>query len=144
MIIDVFCFIVMFCYLFLGIGLEIFAIASDYTDSPSENNYFHYYDCKIVSNLYQCLEPLDIHTLNCSTHPSQKVYHLYESNPSPQGFTSTWCGVMTLWQLITTSNWHDVMNLTESNTGWWAYIYFVAFYIMIGLVLLDLMVSSHW
>lgn len=103
-IIDVFCFIVMFCYLFLGIGLEIFAIASDYTDSPSENNYFHYYDCKI-------------------------------------GFTSTWCGVMTLWQLITTSNWHDVMNLTESNTGWWAYIYFVAFYIMIGLVLLDLMVA---
>ena len=59
----------------------------------------------------------------------------------PQGFIDPSCGLITLLQLITTSNWHSVMNSVHKASGWWAYIYFILFYIAIDLILLDLMIA---
>jgi len=98
---ELFLFIVIIMYVFLGVGLEFFAIA---TNDNNEENYFQHYTCKL-------------------------------------GFITPWCGCLTLWQLITTSNWHEVMNSVHSASGWWAYIYFILFYIAIDLILLDLMIA---
>ena len=64
------------------------------------------------------------------------IYHLFV-----QGFSSPWCAVLTMWQQITTSNWHDMMNSVQQATGPWAYIYFCILYITINLVLLDLTIA---
>ena len=48
---------------------------------------------------------------------------------------------MTMWQQITTSNWHDMMNSVAQASGEWAYVYFCVFYITINLVLLDLTIA---
>ena len=58
-----------------------------------------------------------------------------------QGFIDPGCGFITLLQLITTSNWHSVMNSVYKASGWWAYIYFILFYLAIDLILLDLMIA---
>ena len=46
-----------------------------------------------------------------------------------------------MWQQITTSNWHDMMNSVKQASGIWAYAYFCSFYILINLVLLDLTIA---
>ena len=46
-----------------------------------------------------------------------------------------------MWQQITTSNWHDMMNSVAQASGDWAYIYFCIFYLTINLVLLDLTIA---
>lgn len=96
---ELFFFILIIMYVFLGIGLELFAIA----DGGNEN-YFAHYQCKL-------------------------------------GFIEPGCGLITLLQLITTSNWHSVMNSVYKASGWWAYIYFILFYLAIDLILLDLMIA---
>ncbi|KAL5256032.1 hypothetical protein ACHWQZ_G011296 [Mnemiopsis leidyi] len=96
---ELFFFILIIMYVFLGIGLELFAIADD-----GDENYFAHYQCKL-------------------------------------GFIDPSCGLITLLQLITTSNWHSVMNSVQKASGWWAYIYFILFYIAIDLILLDLMIA---
>ena len=58
-----------------------------------------------------------------------------------QGFIDPTCGFITLLQLITTSNWHNVMNTVQEASGPWAYLYFIMFYIFIDLILLDLMIA---
>jgi len=98
-LIELFFFILIIMYVFLGIGLELFAIADD-----GDENYFAHYGCKL-------------------------------------GFIDPTCGLITLMQLITTSNWHSVMNSVYKASGWWAYIYFMLFYIAIDLILLDLMIA---
>ena len=65
------------------------------------------------------------------------VFHKYFS----QGFIDPICGFITLLQLITTSNWHSVMNSVAAASGAWAYVYFILFYIAIDLILLDLMIA---
>ena len=58
-----------------------------------------------------------------------------------QGFSKPTCAFLTLWQQITTSNWHDMMNTVYDATGYWAYLYFMAFYVGINLILLDLTIA---
>ena len=58
-----------------------------------------------------------------------------------QGFVTPTCASMTMWQQITTSNWHDIMNSVAQASGFWAYAYFCIFYIVINLVLLDLTIA---
>ena len=58
-----------------------------------------------------------------------------------QGFKNAGCGLFTLFQLITSSNWHDVMNSVKKASGYWAYLYFCIFYFVINMVLLDLTIA---
>ncbi|KAL5256035.1 hypothetical protein ACHWQZ_G011297 [Mnemiopsis leidyi] len=97
---ELFFFIIIIVYVFMVIGLELFAIHSN----ASEENYYQQYGCGI-------------------------------------GFVTPTCASMTMWQQITTSNWHDIMNSVAQASGFWAYAYFCIFYIVINLVLLDLTIA---
>eukprot|EP00051_Salpingoeca_urceolata_P021698 m.342774 g.342774 ORF g.342774 m.342774 type:complete len:1055 (-) comp19847_c0_seq1:33-3197(-) len=56
------------------------------------------------------------------------------------GFGSFECAFFMLFQVFTTSNWHEIMNSTIELTSTWAAIYFVSLFLCI-LVLLDLLVA---
>lgn len=49
-LVELFFFILIILYVFLGIGLELFAIA----DGGPSNNYFADYDCHLVSDGGEC------------------------------------------------------------------------------------------
>lgn len=57
------------------------------------------------------------------------------------GFESMKCAVFALFQMITTSNWHEIMNSTMAVYGIGAAVYFCLFYLLVILVLMNLMVA---
>ncbi|KAL9958922.1 hypothetical protein ACROYT_G035999 [Oculina patagonica] len=73
--------------------------------------------------------------------PETSEGHMYLS-ACGLGFQTFWCSCLILFQMVTTSNWHEIMNsvmvATESN---WASLYFVAAYILVNMVIMNLFVA---
>ncbi|XP_023932786.1 uncharacterized protein LOC106174392 isoform X2 [Lingula anatina] len=61
------------------------------------------------------------------------------------GFESLWnsmvCSLLHTFQLVTTSNWHDMMNDAMKSTNDWASLYFVSAFVVINLVVMNLFVA---
>jgi len=58
------------------------------------------------------------------------------------GFQTFWCSCLILFQMVTTSNWHEIMNAVMEATGNnWASLYFVAAYILVNMVIMNLFVA---
>eukprot|EP00055_Hartaetosiga_balthica_P016118 m.100161 g.100161 ORF g.100161 m.100161 type:complete len:93 (-) comp9039_c0_seq11:378-656(-) len=58
------------------------------------------------------------------------------------GFDTMSCACFSLFQVLTTSNWHEPMNDLILNTGWSASVFFIIYYIIMDLTLMDLLVVS--
>ncbi|XP_030854181.1 uncharacterized protein LOC115929441 isoform X2 [Strongylocentrotus purpuratus] len=57
------------------------------------------------------------------------------------GFNSFSCSLLMVFQIVTTSNWHEIMNAAMVATTDWACIYFVACFTTINLVVMNLFVA---
>ncbi|XP_072031587.1 uncharacterized protein [Amphiura filiformis] len=57
------------------------------------------------------------------------------------GFDTFWCSMLAVFQIVTTSNWHDLMNSAMVSTNDWACLYFVTCYVAINLVVMNLFVA---
>ncbi|XP_057304377.1 uncharacterized protein LOC130641552 isoform X3 [Hydractinia symbiolongicarpus] len=58
------------------------------------------------------------------------------------GFDTFACSLLMLFQMLSTSNWHDVMNMVHKSTGrGWTVAYFVSVYIVITMVIMNLFVA---
>lgn len=58
------------------------------------------------------------------------------------GFQTFWCACLILFQMVTTSNWHEIMNSVMEATGNnWTSLYFVAAYILVNMVVMNLFVA---
>ncbi|KAK2561488.1 Voltage-dependent T-type calcium channel subunit alpha-1H [Acropora cervicornis] len=58
------------------------------------------------------------------------------------GFKTFWCSCLILFQMVTTSNWHEIMNSVMEATGSsWSSLYFVAAYILVNMVVMNLFVA---
>lgn len=57
------------------------------------------------------------------------------------GFDDFRCGMLIMFQMVTTSNWHEVMNSAMMATSKWASIFFVTSYVVINLVVMNLFVA---
>lgn len=58
------------------------------------------------------------------------------------GFETFWCSCLILFQMVTTSNWHEIMNSVMEATGNnWSSLYFVAAYILVNMVVMNLFVA---
>eukprot|EP00730_Choanoeca_flexa_P007107 TRINITY_DN12280_c0_g1_i4.p1 TRINITY_DN12280_c0_g1~~TRINITY_DN12280_c0_g1_i4.p1 ORF type:complete len:956 (+),score=124.76 TRINITY_DN12280_c0_g1_i4:107-2974(+) len=57
------------------------------------------------------------------------------------GFKTLGCSMFTLFQVVTGSNWQDAMNSAMKLANWHAAIYFVIFYIISNLILMDLLLA---
>ena len=56
-------------------------------------------------------------------------------------FNSFFDALLVLFQLLTTSNWHTVMYAYAAVTGWWATVYFMSFYIIVVVLILNLVIA---
>ncbi|XP_022782429.1 two pore calcium channel protein 1A-like [Stylophora pistillata] len=53
------------------------------------------------------------------------------------GFQTFWCACLILFQMVTTSNWHEIMNsVMEATKSKWTSLYFVAAYIVVNMVIM--------
>eukprot|EP00058_Branchiostoma_floridae_P018980 XP_002604469.1 hypothetical protein BRAFLDRAFT_79230 [Branchiostoma floridae] len=57
------------------------------------------------------------------------------------GFQTFFCSLAVVFQVVTTSNWHEIMNAAILNTSYVALIYFVTCYIVVNLVVMNLFVA---
>nr|XP_054758693.1 uncharacterized protein LOC129264776 isoform X2 [Lytechinus pictus] len=57
------------------------------------------------------------------------------------GFDSFSCSLLMVFQIVTTSNWHEIMNAAMVATTQWACIYFVGCFTTINLVVMNLFVA---
>ena len=58
------------------------------------------------------------------------------------GFGSHWCSCVTLFQVSTTSNWHDIMQrILESKAGYGGVVYFIVTYVILHMVIINLFVA---
>ncbi|XP_078590276.1 uncharacterized protein LOC144870285 isoform X6 [Branchiostoma floridae x Branchiostoma japonicum] len=57
------------------------------------------------------------------------------------GFQTFFCSLAVVFQVVTTSNWHEIMNAAILNTSHVALIYFVTCYIVVNLVVMNLFVA---
>ncbi|KAI8479336.1 hypothetical protein Bbelb_429390, partial [Branchiostoma belcheri] len=57
------------------------------------------------------------------------------------GFQTFLCSLAVVFQVVTTSNWHEIMNAAILNTNYAALLYFVSCYIVVNLVVMNLFVA---
>ncbi|XP_033096631.1 uncharacterized protein LOC117100901 isoform X2 [Anneissia japonica] len=57
------------------------------------------------------------------------------------GFDTFSCALLVIFQIVTTSNWHEIMNSVMKSTSDFTCIYFVTCYIVINLVVMNLFVA---
>ncbi|XP_033628075.1 uncharacterized protein LOC117290662 [Asterias rubens] len=57
------------------------------------------------------------------------------------GFKNVWCSLLMVFQIITTSNWHEIMNSAMVSTSDWACLYFILGFIFINLIVMNLFVA---
>ncbi|XP_022097939.1 uncharacterized protein LOC110983191 isoform X3 [Acanthaster planci] len=57
------------------------------------------------------------------------------------GFESLGCSLLMVFQIITTSNWHEIMNSAMVSTTDWACLYFILGFIFINLIVMNLFVA---
>ncbi|XP_048579901.1 sodium channel protein type 11 subunit alpha isoform X2 [Nematostella vectensis] len=73
--------------------------------------------------------------------PSSSEGHMYLPECG-LGFQTFWCACMILFQMVTTSNWHEIMNsVVESTKTYWSSLYFVFAYILVNMVVMNLFVA---
>ncbi|XP_038075187.1 uncharacterized protein LOC119742954 isoform X2 [Patiria miniata] len=57
------------------------------------------------------------------------------------GFETVACSLLIVFQIITTSNWHEIMNSVMVSTTDWACLYFILGFIFINLIIMNLFVA---
>ncbi|CAH1793102.1 unnamed protein product [Owenia fusiformis] len=57
------------------------------------------------------------------------------------GFDTLSCSFLAVFQVVTTSNWHEIMNAAIVSTSYWASLYFVTCYLIIDMVVMSLFVA---
>ncbi|XP_078000920.1 uncharacterized protein LOC144453484 [Glandiceps talaboti] len=57
------------------------------------------------------------------------------------GFKSFPCSLLVVFQVMTTSNWHEIMNAAMLSTNEWACLYFVACYFVLELMIMNIFVA---
>lgn len=67
--------------------------------------------------------------------------YFYEYGGCNLGFETFGCSVLALFQMMTTSNWHEIMNSAIAVFGPAAAVYFCAFYLIVNLILMNLMAA---
>ena len=70
---------------------------------------------------------------------------MVSSSCQKYGFGSNWCSFVTLFQVSTTSNWHEKMqSIIESGAGYWGAVYFITTYIIFHMVIINLFVAISY
>ncbi|XP_071834733.1 uncharacterized protein [Apostichopus japonicus] len=57
------------------------------------------------------------------------------------GFDTFACSLLIVFQIVTTSNWHEIMNSAMLSTSSWSCIYFVTCFLVINMVVMNLFVA---
>ncbi|XP_074663159.1 uncharacterized protein LOC141915498 isoform X3 [Tubulanus polymorphus] len=57
------------------------------------------------------------------------------------GFDTFPCSLLTVFQIVTTSNWHEIMNVVMLSISPWTAIYFVTCFVIIDMVIMNLVVA---
>ncbi|XP_070578004.1 uncharacterized protein [Ptychodera flava] len=65
-------------------------------------------------------------------------YYQYECG---LGFQTFPCSLLVIFQVMTTSNWHEIMNATMLSTSEWACLYFIACYFVLELMVMNIFVA---
>jgi hypothetical protein len=99
---------------------------------------FHLSLFMLIVTYFYAVTGVELLSAYHTADPADAYYNEYGCG---LGFETLGCAFLVLFQAITGSNWHEAMNGVIDVAGYPSAVYFVTFYVLVNLTLMDLLVA---